>query len=181
MSLYFEVSLITLTARPRDWLFPVLIPIVALLGIGLSVQQCIRVAIIEAYSPGWQSPSSDAAMQAGVLQSRPHLADSTLMSRDGQIRVMDAWIEADTRIEYRLLFFRRVIPQGTHSLIVHAQMPAAAQWDLELGLLRSGSDVGGDLDTVPFSSRAPGRLYKMSLSIVPPFPDTIALAAYWKR
>jgi hypothetical protein len=132
--------------------------------------QYLAVSFAEFHSSGWYSESSAAAAATGILVQRPVLVDSAIPLRTGDVRVVDAWIEEQTKVERRLFFWQRRVHTGAYRLIIHANLPHFAEGAATL------ATVSGP-DTVPMlgGSSASGRKVFVRLQRLP-LPDTLALS-----
>jgi hypothetical protein len=82
-------------------------------------------AIDETYSAGWRSSTSNDARRRGVFVSSPVVKPAVVAASGAvDLRVIDAWVEHPTHIEYTWVFLRHEVRDSTYRLITHlAKMP----------------------------------------------------------
>ena len=136
----------------------------------------VNRAIDETYSSRWQSASTENAKYRGVFVKSPTIIPGQLQPSDSvELRVVDAWVERPTHIEYRWLFWRREVQDSGYRLVVHlAQVPLdTGIWTYSVG--RSVVNF-----RLLIEGREPGYTGNAYLQIAylesrEPFPDVVHL------
>lgn len=116
------------------------------------------------------SASAEEAAARGVLVARPAVAPETVRVAGSPLRAREAWIEEETRVDYRWYLVRRDVRTGRTRLVL--RLEALPREDSRLTAVSGAERL----------EYAPGRRFDESVGIetwiaevVPPFPDTLRL------
>jgi hypothetical protein len=91
---------------------------VAVAGMGACF--LVNRTVEEAYSSGWYSETTENAQYRKVYVSSPTVVPAALRLGDSvELRVVDAWVERPTHIEYHWLVRRTEVRDSGYRLVVH--------------------------------------------------------------
>jgi hypothetical protein len=82
-----------------------------------AMNKIVSNAIDASYSSMQVSSSITVSKEKGVFLSEPKVSDRKLKIDKYEVIIKDVWIEQRTRIEYKFLLFRQVIPIGTQLVL----------------------------------------------------------------
>ena len=172
-----------MNVRNPRWLRESLV-VLAVLGVGyLVLNQLLVVSVNGYYSPGWTSQSSSEARARGILISTPVVATPQLQSDTIPVKVVDAWIEEVTRLEYRFYLIEREVREGRYRMVVLLEPRARLGPSARLARLVSDS-TSGKVDTLAFRLYIGGegvqRTY-IDLKEPPPTIDRVFLTIVGDR
>lgn len=141
--------------------------VVLVLGIGAAVvNRVVVAAVVETYSPDWASTSSTDAAKRGLLRARPVVAPQVLVYRGDSLRIVDAWVEQVTRVEYKWLLLRQELREARYRLVLKASKdwhPTDFRCDERLR----------HSDSISLSESGSREFFDVRST--PTFPDTIRL------
>ena len=147
----------------------------ALAGMGA----CLVVdrAVNEHYSPGWHSETTENAMHRKVFVGSPAVVPAMLrLGGAVELRVVDAWIERPTHVEYRWLVRRTEVQDSGYRLVVHlAQVPRdTTVWTYASGRCFVWGDFHVDGQRPAVSGNGDVRILVVRADR--PFADTVRLS-----
>lgn len=105
--------------RSRVWLTVFSLTVGLMIGRALLVRQLVVGSVVEAYSPGWHSPTSAIAEEKRLLIARVAVQPDRVLLNGAEVEPLEAWVEPATRVEYRFFLFPRTIRDSQNLLIVH--------------------------------------------------------------
>jgi hypothetical protein len=159
----------------RKWLPRVVVMLsVASLGACFLVNRAVE----EHYSSGWYSETTENAQYREVFVASPIVVPAVLRVGDSvELRVVDAWVERPTHVEYRWLVRRTEVQDSGYRLVVHlAQVPRDTPvWSYPRGRCFVFADfqVNGEHPAVSGN----GDVRILVVEDTRPFTDTVRLAA----
>jgi hypothetical protein len=128
---------------------------------------------VERVSRILHSTRTSEAKQKGTLVKQPVLPESTFVSDGKTYRVTDLFVEQATHVEYRMLFFKRVVRDSSWRL-VFAFTPRIPGGGLPPMFMPGGGIPSGPTGVMSSSlTDSDPQRQVISTFVEPPFPDTL--------
>jgi hypothetical protein len=155
---------------------PIVVRLIASIVAVIIASGCLNQGIEEYYSPGWHSSSTENARYRRAFLASPTIVPGELRLEDSmELRVVDAWVERPTHVEYRWGLWRRELQDPRYRLVINlVQVPVGtAQWTYASGRDLASFKLLIEDQAPTYGGNA--NVQTVWLESETPFPDVIHL------